>query len=345
MPYKIVKDPKKGYYVMDTSGKKYSKKPLSLARAKRQLAALHIHTGHGLDNIVMPKKDFIKEHHKLLNVLKSQDPKKLKDEYNEQSKELKKVLQGGITPEEIQKLEAEYNKIADTVGRLQLYMKNREGMLNSILARDPEREQTNKIYLQNLISLNEHLIKAGNLVLRMHDIDYALGRMTQEEYELDKKTETELVNNHRMQLAAAKESLAEEEAKVKGGIAVKLNKNSDGSYSVSDMKGKVLESGLNKQEAEKALTKWYKYQPPVPTFSSEQSAFKKVKKGGITADKYSQFMKRFNSLMHNLNQETFVYPDGTIEIKKYAEGPFVDLVKAYFSESEYNLIINSIKNI
>ena len=36
------------YFVMDTSGKKYSKKPLSLARAKRQLAALHIHTGHGL---------------------------------------------------------------------------------------------------------------------------------------------------------------------------------------------------------------------------------------------------------------------------------------------------------
>jgi len=48
MPFKIVKDPKKGYFVMDTSGKKYSKKPLSLARAKRQLAALHIHTGHGL---------------------------------------------------------------------------------------------------------------------------------------------------------------------------------------------------------------------------------------------------------------------------------------------------------
>ena len=48
MPFKIVKDPKKGYYVMDTNGKKYSRKPLSLARAKRQLAALHIHTGHGL---------------------------------------------------------------------------------------------------------------------------------------------------------------------------------------------------------------------------------------------------------------------------------------------------------
>jgi len=34
--------------VEDTSGRKYSKKPLPLARAEKQLKALHIHTGHGL---------------------------------------------------------------------------------------------------------------------------------------------------------------------------------------------------------------------------------------------------------------------------------------------------------
>jgi hypothetical protein len=291
MPFEIVKDGKKGYFVIDTNGKKYSKKPLPLARAKRQLAALNIH--------------------------------------------MRRNLEGGITPEETQNLEAEYNKLKDAIERLQLYIKNREAMLDAILARDPEREQSNKIYLENLISLNEHLIKSATMLLRMYDIDYALGHMSQEQYELDKQQDTELLNRHRMQLATAKESLAVEEAKgkVKGGIAVKLNKNSDGSYSVSDMKGKVLESGLNKQEAEKALTKWYKYQPPVPTFSSEQSAFRKVKKGGITYAQYSKFYEHFNSLMRNLDQKTFVYPDGTIQLSKYAEGPFVDLVKAYYSFS------------
>ena len=36
------------YFVMDTSGDKYSKKPLTKTRAEKQLKALHINTGHGL---------------------------------------------------------------------------------------------------------------------------------------------------------------------------------------------------------------------------------------------------------------------------------------------------------
>ena len=66
---------------MDTTGRKYSIKPIPLARAKKQLTALHINNGHGLGDIVMPKKAFIKEHKKLLGVLSSQDPKQLKAEY------------------------------------------------------------------------------------------------------------------------------------------------------------------------------------------------------------------------------------------------------------------------
>lgn len=47
MPYSLEKVGKK-YYVVDTSGRRYSKKPLSLVKAKKQITALHIHTGHGL---------------------------------------------------------------------------------------------------------------------------------------------------------------------------------------------------------------------------------------------------------------------------------------------------------
>lgn len=47
MPY-FLKQVGKKYFVVDTSGKQYSKKPLPKARAERQLKALHINTGHGL---------------------------------------------------------------------------------------------------------------------------------------------------------------------------------------------------------------------------------------------------------------------------------------------------------
>lgn len=48
MPYKMRKAPKKDlYWVVDTTGDKYSKKPIPLGRAKKQIVALHINTGHG----------------------------------------------------------------------------------------------------------------------------------------------------------------------------------------------------------------------------------------------------------------------------------------------------------
>ena len=48
MPY-FLKQVGKKYFVEDTSGKRYSKKPLSKLRAERQMKALHINTGHGLE--------------------------------------------------------------------------------------------------------------------------------------------------------------------------------------------------------------------------------------------------------------------------------------------------------
>jgi hypothetical protein len=48
MPFFLQKVKGNKYFVVDTSGKRYSKKPLSKTRAEKQLTALHIHTGHGL---------------------------------------------------------------------------------------------------------------------------------------------------------------------------------------------------------------------------------------------------------------------------------------------------------
>lgn len=48
MPYFLQKVKGNKYFVMDITGRQYSKKPLPKSRAERQLKALHIHTGHGL---------------------------------------------------------------------------------------------------------------------------------------------------------------------------------------------------------------------------------------------------------------------------------------------------------
>lgn len=59
-------------------------------------AVYELVAGAGLEPILMPRKKFIEEHRKLLKVLKSGDPKQLKDEYDEQKKELTE-LTGGAT--------------------------------------------------------------------------------------------------------------------------------------------------------------------------------------------------------------------------------------------------------
>ena len=49
MPYKLRKARNKDlYWVVDTAGNKYENNPIPLARAKKQIIALHIHTGHGM---------------------------------------------------------------------------------------------------------------------------------------------------------------------------------------------------------------------------------------------------------------------------------------------------------
>ena len=48
--------------------------------------------GCGLEKIVMPKRQFIKEHKRLLGVLKSGKPKDLRREYEAQLKEYKEYM-------------------------------------------------------------------------------------------------------------------------------------------------------------------------------------------------------------------------------------------------------------
>ncbi len=57
--------------------------------------------GAGLEPILMPRKQFIKEHKNLLNVLKSGDPVALQKEYKDQKAELEKELSGGTHRENV----------------------------------------------------------------------------------------------------------------------------------------------------------------------------------------------------------------------------------------------------
>ena len=53
-------------------------------------------SGAGMESILMPRKQFVKEHKNLLKVLKSGDPKALKKEYADQKRELEGELKGGV---------------------------------------------------------------------------------------------------------------------------------------------------------------------------------------------------------------------------------------------------------
>lgn len=100
MPYDIVEFPD-GYRVRSANGTFLSKRPLSLARAKKQMTAVNIaeHKGGAKGDIVIPRKDFIAEHKKLLGILKKPTKSKLRSEYLDQSSELAKQLRGGDVPE------------------------------------------------------------------------------------------------------------------------------------------------------------------------------------------------------------------------------------------------------
>lgn len=70
--------------------------------------------GCGMDHILMPKSSFVKEHKKLLKVLKEGKPKALKKEYEEQKKELKEKVGG--RKKEPKTEEEEERDLEDSVG-------------------------------------------------------------------------------------------------------------------------------------------------------------------------------------------------------------------------------------
>jgi hypothetical protein len=166
-------------------------------------------------------------------------------------------------------------------------------------------------------------------------------------------------------LARAKRQLAALNIHIRrnleGGIAVKLDKYADGTYGVSDMSGKVLDHGLTKKQALIELTKWYKQIPtptaiPAPTpnpapaapaapaavIGSEQSAFRKVKKGGITNERFINFLKDLKGITkHDPNDHWLVDSTGRIQFQGNFMEPLMAAIQAYFSPSEYEQINNS----
>lgn len=95
MPYKLRKKPNHDLYwvVNKENGHKYSKEALPKENAKAQMRALYASEKSG--GVTISKPDFIKEHEKLLRILKSGKKSELMAEAADQSAELKKVLSGG----------------------------------------------------------------------------------------------------------------------------------------------------------------------------------------------------------------------------------------------------------
>jgi hypothetical protein len=92
MPYKLRKAPKRDlFWVVGENGVKHSKEPLPRERAEAQMRALYSAMRRE-GGVSIPKKEFVKEHLKLLNIFKHPTKKALNAEYADQSKELKKVL-------------------------------------------------------------------------------------------------------------------------------------------------------------------------------------------------------------------------------------------------------------
>jgi hypothetical protein len=79
------------YWVVAEDGTKKSKDPIPRERAEAQMRALYSAMRRE-GGVSIPKKEFVKEHLKLLNIFKHPTKKALQSEFQDQSKELKKVL-------------------------------------------------------------------------------------------------------------------------------------------------------------------------------------------------------------------------------------------------------------
>lgn len=87
--------------------------------------------GAGLRDILIPRKQFIKEHKNLLKVLKTGNKKEMKKEYQDQKKELQKELRGGgFILEVVEQRDRsgnvkQYYGVSDTARNVVIYMTDR----------------------------------------------------------------------------------------------------------------------------------------------------------------------------------------------------------------------------
>jgi len=126
MPFKLRKAPKRDlYWVVNIETKhKYSKNPIPIEKAHAQMRVLQFameNEVHGgilkRRSVSIPKKEFIKEHTHLLNLLQHPTRSALKAEYKSQRKELKKVVHGGMInrhrrPTETERMNMEFRGIS-----------------------------------------------------------------------------------------------------------------------------------------------------------------------------------------------------------------------------------------
>jgi len=114
MPYDIVEFPD-GYRLKKENGSFLSKRPLSLEAVKKQMSAVGIQESRkgGAKPITIPHTEFVKEHKKLLGILKRPTKAKLSAEYSDQAEELKRVLKGGDIPPSVASRETLGNMAED----------------------------------------------------------------------------------------------------------------------------------------------------------------------------------------------------------------------------------------
>lgn len=212
---------------MDTTGDRYSKKPLTKARAEKQKIALHINTGHGLyseggmmrvSNPLVPQ------------VTPEQEARAV----------IQRILNSANSARSMSITMAEGHKSMEKImneAALELFKAGKSGAvkyLNDLRAPYESREDYKK---DDSVERNKIAKEMGLEIKYGGSRKNYCGRFSEPDTHI-------LIGDELV-----------------GGIAVKLIKNADNTYSIVDMKDKVLEIVSTKAEAEAALTKWYKHDP------------------------------------------------------------------------------------
>jgi hypothetical protein len=296
---------------MDSSGDKYSKKPLPKARAERQLKALHINTGHGLyggrleetwpmlkesldeltqsiswqtvsipeqkkqlekymESIILEMNPLIDEKHEkkelitrgttyIGQILSQKFPSPTMQETKEGLSEISRKpighILGNVNPKsELPVFKTMHISQYPTISKIKTNPSEPGFYFKSYSTTTPtntEADVTQEIKLEDTL---QKLLDINKLTGEYYD-------------ELKKHGYNPITPEQAKKLKNGSGRYSEPDTHIligdylSGGIAVKLIKNADKTFSIADMKDKILETVSTKEEAVAALSKWYKYDP------------------------------------------------------------------------------------